>query len=173
MAVQLYALVGFNGAYTEHTNFQDFWTAMITLMSFSTGENWNGFMYDVALDDCIPLNGCGSWTIFPFLYSFTLIVTFVMLNLFIAVILEGFSDSSEDDIVLSPEQLSCFQEAWAELDPDATCFAPVHQMSKFLNNMFDAFGLSQGMTRAQVEHEIIQMQLPIYEEKYGQGSDVV
>ena len=94
-----------------------------------------------------------------------------MLNLFIAVILEGFSDSSEDDIVLSPEQLSCFQEAWAELDPDATCFAPVDKMSRFLNNMFDAFGLSQGMTRAQVDHEIIQMQLPIYEKKYVHFKD--
>lgn len=34
--------------------------------------------------------GCGSWAAFPFFISFTLLVTFVFLNLFVAVILEGF-----------------------------------------------------------------------------------
>ncbi|GMH60361.1 hypothetical protein TrRE_jg11189 [Triparma retinervis] len=47
MAVQLFATVGFNNNYNEDANFRDFWTAFMTLLRFSTGENWNGFMHDL------------------------------------------------------------------------------------------------------------------------------
>jgi hypothetical protein len=38
---------------------------------------------------CIPLNGCGSIAMFPFLLSFILVVSFIFCNLFISVVLEG------------------------------------------------------------------------------------
>ena len=62
----------------------------------STGEGWNGIMYDVAsTSDCSDTpewddpvaSGCGTPVSYLFFYSFTLLVTFVMLNVFIAVIL--------------------------------------------------------------------------------------
>lgn len=195
MAVQLFALVGFNGAYDKHANFQGFWTSMVTLMTFSTGENWNGFMYDVAAgynngkncsssvefqsnmcgftdaEDCIPLNGCGSWTIYPFLYSFTLIVTFVMLNLFIAVILEGFSETNEDDIVLTSEQLHSFQIEWERIDPKATCFAPANCVIRFLFDTAQTFRLSERvLSKEYIEHELAS-KLPIYEGKFVHFKD--
>jgi type III secretory pathway component EscU len=40
---------------------------------------------------CVPLNGCGSAAIYPFLYSFCTFVTVVALNLFVGVILSGFA----------------------------------------------------------------------------------
>lgn len=39
--------------------------------------------------------GCSSVLIFPYMQSFTLIITFVFLNLFIGIILEGFSQAGE------------------------------------------------------------------------------
>jgi type III secretory pathway component EscU len=39
----------------------------------------------------VPLNGCGSAAIYPFLYSFCTFVTVVALNLFVGVILSGFA----------------------------------------------------------------------------------
>lgn len=62
------------------------------LLRFSTGENWNGFMYDMVAEregcetdpvydpnmcgfvdreNCIPLNGCGSKAIFPYMIRCT------------------------------------------------------------------------------------------------------
>jgi hypothetical protein len=131
-----------SGELNEHANFRSFGTAMLTLFRFSTGENWNGFMYDVAkagqkgnfgdddddynsggvgggfgdYDDegssssscvatpeydkdmcgytnrpgCIPLNGCGTDAVYPYLYSFCIVVTFVALNLFVGVIIDAF-----------------------------------------------------------------------------------
>ncbi|GMI01219.1 hypothetical protein TrST_g7004 [Triparma strigata] len=54
MAVQLFATAGFNGAYNQDANFRNFGTAFMTLLRFSTGENWNGFMHDLANgpEDC-------------------------------------------------------------------------------------------------------------------------
>mmetsp|Transcript_28676 Transcript_28676/g.13274 ORF Transcript_28676/g.13274 Transcript_28676/m.13274 type:complete len:84 (+) Transcript_28676:254-505(+) len=44
-------------------------------------------------------NGCGSSSLVANLYfiSFTLVVTFIFLNLFIAVILKGFEESSNSE----------------------------------------------------------------------------
>ena len=40
--------VQYNGDLNEHAKFRNFGVAFITLFRFSTGENWNGFMYNVA-----------------------------------------------------------------------------------------------------------------------------
>lgn len=45
--------------------------------------------------NCIPINGCGTPLAFVYYISFTLIVSFVLLNVFIAVILEGFSNEKD------------------------------------------------------------------------------
>eukprot|EP00618_Florenciella_parvula_P016960 CAMPEP_0119537720 /NCGR_PEP_ID=MMETSP1344-20130328/50317_1 /TAXON_ID=236787 /ORGANISM="Florenciella parvula, Strain CCMP2471" /LENGTH=1925 /DNA_ID=CAMNT_0007580327 /DNA_START=292 /DNA_END=6069 /DNA_ORIENTATION=+ len=51
MAVQLFATVQLNGGgFTETINFQTFFRSFISLLRFSTGENWNGFMHEVAFD---------------------------------------------------------------------------------------------------------------------------
>lgn len=61
---------------------------MVMLLRFTTGENWSGFMYDMAAKreecvadpeydpdmcgftdrpNCVPLNGCGNWAIYPYM----------------------------------------------------------------------------------------------------------
>jgi len=112
--------------------------ALLTLFRFTTGENWNGFMHNLALkqkgcvetppfdahmcgfagvDDppgCVPLNGCGKVAAYPFLYSFTIFVTVVALNLFVGVILSGFAQAGESGRLLAPEDFAIFQEIWME-----------------------------------------------------------
>lgn len=57
-----------------------------------------------------------------------------MLNLTIAVILEGFSLSHEDDEPLfEPELLEEFQTKWADIDPKATGFVKVDKMLLLVN----------------------------------------
>jgi len=52
--------------------------------------------------ECVQLNGCGDSTIFPYLTSFTLAVTFVALNLFVGIILDGFQSANESDRTIKP-----------------------------------------------------------------------
>ncbi|CAN0485202.1 unnamed protein product, partial [Ectocarpus sp. 8 AP-2014] len=98
MGVQLYAKVCLRGALNAQANFRSFWDTMVLLLRFSTGENWNGFMYDVAAerdgcrsdpeydpdvcgftshDNCIPIDGCGSWTIYPYMIRCVCVCVYV------------------------------------------------------------------------------------------------
>jgi hypothetical protein len=64
MAVQLFGTVGFNGNYNVDANFRNFGTAFFTLLRFSTGENWNGYMHDLSNgpaehDECFDTDPLG------------------------------------------------------------------------------------------------------------------
>jgi len=126
VGVQLFSRVGYNGALDPHCNFRTFQGALFSLLRFSTGENFNGYMHDLEFVDpdcdadpvyhehtcgfsrdwltigldppgCEPLRGCGSAMSKPYFISFTLFVPFVFLNLFIAVILEAFDETEDEE----------------------------------------------------------------------------
>ena len=110
MGVQLFAKIKLGDALNKQANFRDFGSAMMMLFRSATGENWNGVMYDLAntrdcIDastikynasicgfstkyDCVPLDGCGNPAAFVYYITFTLFVTFVFFNLFIAGMFE-------------------------------------------------------------------------------------
>lgn len=141
MGVQMFAKVAFSDNIDAHANFQDFLTAVLFLLRAATGEAWDYCMHDLAartdgcVDDplydsemcgfnnfegCTALNGCGNSVAYVYFCSFTLLITYVMLNLTIAVILEGFSASQEDEEPLfEPELLEEFQYKWADIDKKA------------------------------------------------------
>lgn len=112
LGVQLFATVQLQSNLNAHANFQNFGIAFLTLIRLQTGEGWNDVMKDTLRQrqinfDCdntpdyasiqanggLP-NGCG--TSFSYLYwiLFQLIVTIIFLNLFVAVILNGFTNSN-------------------------------------------------------------------------------
>merc|ERR1712100_761 len=56
-----------------------------------------------------------------FFTTFTLIVTFVIMNMFIAIIVEGFQEmTSPGTCALSKEQFEEFCGIWSQFDPNAT-----------------------------------------------------
>lgn len=93
--------------------------------------------------------GCSPGAAATYIYfiSFTLVTTFVMLNLFVAVILEvciktvfnvshyffhqGFEDqSTAADLVLSNEDFACLVATWQKYDPMATHWVSDHDLLK-------------------------------------------
>ncbi|RLN96091.1 hypothetical protein BBJ28_00027013 [Nothophytophthora sp. Chile5] len=155
MGVQLFAKVALGDNIDSHANFQDFGKGFLFLLRAATGEAWNYCMHDLAssaagcvddppydptmcgfndFDGCTPLNGCGNPVSYAFFCSFTLLVTYVMLNLTIAVILEGFSLSHEDEEPLfEPVLLEEFQYKWSDIDPKATGFVKVDKLLLLVN----------------------------------------
>ncbi|KAH8054569.1 hypothetical protein JL721_10452 [Aureococcus anophagefferens] len=138
LCLTLVATVAYYGAHDEHVNFRSLGRAMLSLLRFATGENWNGFMHDVArrpahcaddpeYDDdvcafngdapgCVPVDGCGSTLIYPYLLSFSIVVAFVFVNLFIGVVLEGFNSAdADDDLMISDEDYQRFRDGWAKI----------------------------------------------------------
>jgi hypothetical protein len=78
---------------------------------------------------CRQIDGCGSWVAYPFFLSFSLLISFVFINLFVAVIIEGTSNSSEleagneereaeigESVGLTEEEYVTFTNEWVKHD---------------------------------------------------------
>jgi len=190
LGVQLFATVQYDasggGAYNEHGNFRTFSTAFLTLVRCSTGENWNGMMYDMLAtpdgclmdpvydpescgfndkEGCYPLQGCGLQMALPFWVAFTLTVTYVMLNLFIGIVLDGFGESSSQEYSsLSSDHKELFLSLWQDFDPDAERSITVNELEKFVMLLPPPMGYE--ITRTTRHYEIKAMitglKLPTY-----------
>jgi hypothetical protein len=72
--------------------------------------------------DCTVADGnCGSPIVARvFFIVFIIVGQFMLLNLFIAVILDAFGSSEEDDDNCTEDDYEQFQQQWQRLDPEAT-----------------------------------------------------
>jgi hypothetical protein len=103
-------------------------------MIVATGDDWNELFYTMADEtECItnpkysdyalagtPV-GCGNQylTVFYF-FSFALLISIIFLNLFIAIILNGYFDTRDQEKqTLNSEMLESFKEVWSTFDPTA------------------------------------------------------
>ncbi|KAJ7386603.1 hypothetical protein OS493_008751 [Desmophyllum pertusum] len=127
--VILFGTVKYGEALNRHANFKTSFNAMILLFRTTTGEDWNKIMHDCMLSKpyCTETpatpnfwqTDCGnSASALIYFISFYVIVTFVFLNLFIAVIIENFSlfYSSDEDSLISNTDLRDFQLTWNLVD---------------------------------------------------------
>ena len=95
LMIFIYALIGmqlFGGKIKNSAlrpNFDNFFTATIAVFQILTGENWNESMYYVG-------DEVGKPTIAYFL-SLMVIGNFILLNLFVAILLQYLSDKSKED----------------------------------------------------------------------------
>ena len=68
----------------------------------------------------LGLQGCGSGAAYIYFMAFILIVSLVFLNLFIAIILEGFAGAAtESKLRIGEESFDAFNRAWKKYDPFA------------------------------------------------------
>jgi hypothetical protein len=196
LGVQLYAKVRLQGSLGPNANFQTFTGAVLLLVRSSTGENWNGLMYACALSDstceadpkydstvcgfnnsgapCTPINGCGDG-VTPFVYfiSFTLLVTFILLNVFIAVILEGFSNEKGNcDMVLNDDQCEAFEEHWAKYDQEGSGLIEITKLGDFVQGLEPPMGYGKLHSKAVIERFLSDMGMRMLVKKIGKGKNV-
>lgn len=110
----------------RHANFKTVPNAIVLLMRIVTGEDWNKIMHDCMI---VPPrctrhgsyweSDCGNSTA-SILYfcSFYIIITYIVLNLLVAIIMENFSlfYSNEEDALLSYTDIRHFQTVWNMID---------------------------------------------------------
>ena len=117
-------------AINRNVNFNTSYYAIMLLFRVATGEDWNKIMHDAMLtkpyctekpDQDYWLSNCGS-PVFALIYfhSYYLIISYIFLNLFIAVVIENFSIfySTDDDPIMSQQDIQCFQETWNLCDEE-------------------------------------------------------
>nr|XP_032819302.1 voltage-dependent L-type calcium channel subunit alpha-1D-like [Petromyzon marinus] len=112
----------------RNNNFQTFPQAVLVLFRCATGERWHEIMLA-----CMPGKRCdeksdyspgeeftcgSNFAIFYFI-SFYMLCAFLIINLFVAVIMDNFDYLTRDWSILGPHHLDEFKRIWAEYDPDA------------------------------------------------------
>uniref|UniRef100_A0A1A9WLA6 Voltage-dependent calcium channel alpha-1 subunit IQ domain-containing protein n=1 Tax=Glossina brevipalpis TaxID=37001 RepID=A0A1A9WLA6_9MUSC len=110
----------------RNNNFQTFPQAVLVLFRSATGEAWQDIMMDcsprpeVRCDPESDSTGeCGSSIAFPYFISFYVLCSFLIINLFVAVIMDNFDYLTRDWSILGPHHLDEFIRLWSEYDPDA------------------------------------------------------
>jgi hypothetical protein len=140
LAFFVFAVVGMNlfgesepdgKFYNRYQNFSGFGSTMLLLFCCLTGENWNTGMY--------ILKNQGYTAAVPFFALFLLVNRYMMLNLFIAVILENFENAlRNDEDQIHQHHLLAFSIGWAKIcnelgakDPDVLpCYVLVKLLSE-------------------------------------------
>lgn len=111
LGIQIFSDIKANGPMDMNINFRNIGNGFLTMFRVATGENWHDLMHSLSRSNhvyyqCLEsqtyqdylLNnkqpqGCGTRASFLFFISFVVIVSLVFLNLFVAIILEGFEDT--------------------------------------------------------------------------------
>ncbi|XP_050519467.1 muscle calcium channel subunit alpha-1 isoform X6 [Diabrotica virgifera virgifera] len=112
---------------TRNNNFGSFFQAVLVLFRSATGEAWQEIMMDCADTPAAKCHSnlkkavatCGSVVAYPFFISFYVLCSFLIINLFVAVIMDNFDYLTRDWSILGPHHLDEFIRLWSEYDPDA------------------------------------------------------
>ncbi|XP_061092067.1 sodium channel, voltage-gated, type I-like, alpha isoform X17 [Conger conger] len=149
----IYAIFGMsNFAYVKREagiddmfNFETFGNSMICLFQITTSAGWDGLLAPILNKrepDCDsqqehPGNtysgNCGNPSVgICFFVSYIIICFLIVVNMYIAVILENFSVATEESAEpLSEDDFEMFYEVWEKFDPDATQFVEYKKLSDF------------------------------------------
>nr|XP_040150344.1 sodium channel protein type 1 subunit alpha isoform X3 [Ictidomys tridecemlineatus] len=149
----IYAIFGMsNFAYVKREvgiddmfNFETFGNSMICLFQITTSAGWDGLLAPILNSkppDCDPKKDnpgssvkgdCGNPSVGIFFFVSYIIISFlVVVNMYIAVILENFSVATEESAEpLSEDDFEMFYEVWEKFDPDATQFMEFEKLSQF------------------------------------------
>ncbi|XP_052754604.1 LOW QUALITY PROTEIN: voltage-dependent calcium channel type A subunit alpha-1 [Galleria mellonella] len=177
----IYAIIGMqvfgniqydpDSAVNRHNNFRSFVGALLLLFRCATGESWPNIMLaclkpakcDKAAGK--PANEmCGSTLAYAYFVSFIFFCSFLMLNLFVAVIMDNFDYLTRDSSILGAHHLDEFVRIWAEYDPNATGKIHYTEMYDMLKNMDPPLGFGNKCPNRLAFKKLIRMNMPLDDE---------
>lgn len=137
-----------------------FWAQM------STSAGWDGVLDGIINEeDCLPPDNdkgypgnCGSATIgITYLLAYLVISFLIVINMYIAVILENYSQATEDvQEGLTDDDYDMYYEIWQQFDPDGTQYIRHDQLSDFLDVLEPPLQIHKPN-----KYKIISMDIPI------------
>ncbi|KAK6643773.1 hypothetical protein RUM43_000036 [Polyplax serrata] len=155
-----------NSGIDDVYNFQTFGKSMILLFQMSTSAGWDGVLNGIINEeDCdVPDNemgfpgNCGNSTIgITFLLSYLVISFLIVINMYIAVILENYSQATEDvQEGLTDDDYDMYYEIWQNFDPDGTRYIRYDQLSDFLDVLEPPLQIHKPN-----KYKIVSMDIPI------------
>ncbi|XP_078356408.1 voltage-dependent L-type calcium channel subunit alpha-1F-like isoform X4 [Oculina patagonica] len=145
-------------------NFQSFPEAIQVLFRSATGENWQLIMLACTSDaDCQLGDGkCGSAFAYLYFISFIFFCSFLLLNLFVAVIMDNFEYLTRDESILGPHHLDEFVRVWSEFDPGATGRIKHTEVCQLLRQMSPPVGIGKKCPKIVAYKRLIKMNMPLF-----------
>lgn len=132
----------------------------------STSAGWDGVLDGIINEeDCQEPNNeigypgnCGSSTIgITYLLSYLVISFLIVINMYIAVILENYSQATEDvQEGLTDDDYDMYYEIWQQFDPDGTQYIRYDQLSDFLDVLEPPLQIHKPN-----KYKIVSMDIPI------------
>ncbi|XP_052128291.1 voltage-dependent calcium channel type A subunit alpha-1 isoform X22 [Frankliniella occidentalis] len=173
----IYAIIGMQvfgnialdpeGSITRHNNFRNFVQGLMLLFRCATGESWPNIMLScIKGKPCDPKakktgETCGSNLAYAYFVSFIFFCSFLMLNLFVAVIMDNFDYLTRDSSILGAHHLDEFVRIWAEYDPNATGRILYSEMYDMLKNMDPPLGFGNKCPNRLAYKKLIRMNMPM------------
>uniref|UniRef100_A0A7M4F2F8 Voltage-dependent N-type calcium channel subunit alpha n=1 Tax=Crocodylus porosus TaxID=8502 RepID=A0A7M4F2F8_CROPO len=173
----IYAIIGMqvfgnialddDSSINRHNNFRTFLQALMLLFRSATGEGWHEIMLSCLSNRaCDPRSGltkdeCGSDFAYFYFVSFIFLCSFLMLNLFVAVIMDNFEYLTRDSSILGPHHLDEFVRVWAEYDPAACCRIHYKDMYNLLRVIAPPLGLGKKCPHRVAYKRLVRMNMPI------------
>ncbi|NWI91108.1 SCN5A protein, partial [Pitta sordida] len=170
----IYAIVGmanfaclpWEGGIDNIFNFQTFTGSILCLFQITTSAGWDSLLAPVLQESsvCAPnlnLKGktvCANRGVGIFYFVSYVIISFlIVVNMYIAVILENFSVATEESTdPLCEDDFDMFYETWAEFDPLATQFIEYSALSDFADALAEPLRIPKPN-----KIQLISMDLPI------------
>jgi hypothetical protein len=146
----------------HNANFTGFLPSVLIMLQLATLDNWNEVMTACSVEppNCNPdLGECGSFVLARMYFiSTTWLYTVVLLNIFVAVIIDTFTSdqhggavtSAHGELGLTEEQITRFVSTWMRFDPKRTLMLKATSVIPFLMALPPAHPFA--MSRAEVEY---------------------
>ncbi|XP_025407714.1 sodium channel protein para-like isoform X2 [Sipha flava] len=155
-----------HGGLDQDYNFRTFGQSMILLFMLSTSSGWDAVLDGITNEEnCEKPNlemgitgSCGSTTVgTAFLLSYLVINFLIVINMYIAVILENYSQATEDvQEGLTDDDYDMYYEIWQHFDPDGTRYIRYDQLSDFLDILEPPLKIHKPN-----KYKIVSMDIPI------------
>ncbi|XP_005283172.2 sodium channel protein type 4 subunit alpha isoform X2 [Chrysemys picta bellii] len=130
-------------------NFETFGNSIICLFQITTSAGWDGLLNPILNSgppDCDPnlenpgssvKGDCGNPSIGICFFCTYIIISFlIVVNMYIAIILENFNVATEESSEpLCEDDFEMFYETWEKFDPDATQFITYSVLSDFVDTL--------------------------------------
>uniref|UniRef100_A0A673CVA7 Sodium channel protein n=1 Tax=Sphaeramia orbicularis TaxID=375764 RepID=A0A673CVA7_9TELE len=173
----IYAIFGMsNFAYVKKEsgiddlfNFETFPNSMICLFQITTSAGWDGLLAPILNrgQDCDPtfehpgstvVGDCGNPPVgIAFFVSYIIICFLIVVNMYIAVILENFGVATEESAEpLNEDDFEMFYEVWEKFDPHASQFMEYNKLSDFADALASPLRIPKPN-----KIELISMDLPM------------
>ncbi|XP_015238661.1 PREDICTED: voltage-dependent R-type calcium channel subunit alpha-1E-like isoform X3 [Cyprinodon variegatus] len=162
----------------QHNNFKTFFSALMLLFRSATGESWQEIMLScLSGQECEPdpsiapltmspdhEGGCGTDFAYCYFVSFIFFSSFLMLNLFVAVIMDNFEYLTRDSSILGPHHLDEFVRIWGEYDRLACGRIHYTAMYEMLTHMSPPLGLGKKCPAKIAYKRLVLMNMPVDED---------